>query len=94
MCSSKASDLKPRIRNVTMDIDPFQLNGAHHISYSGVVLSAACVAAGRAMSSTSLIHAVLRVEQLMTAGIYEPIERRQSRIIIQCLPVLEYLLPW
>lgn len=35
---------------------------------AGVVLSAACVAAGRAMSSTSLIHAVLRVEQLMTAG--------------------------
>lgn len=35
---------------------------------SGVVLSAACEAAGRAMSPTSLVHAVLRVEQLMTAG--------------------------
>ena len=33
-----------------------------------MVLSAACVAAGRAMSPTSLVHAVLRVEQLMTAG--------------------------
>ncbi|CAN0311308.1 unnamed protein product, partial [Ectocarpus fasciculatus] len=35
---------------------------------AGVVLSAVCVAAGRAMSPTSLVHAVLRVEQLMTAG--------------------------
>ncbi|CAM9908431.1 unnamed protein product, partial [Hapterophycus canaliculatus] len=35
---------------------------------AGVVLSAVCVAAGRAMSSSSLVHAVLRVEQLMTAG--------------------------
>eukprot|EP00903_Cladosiphon_okamuranus_P018207 g16748.t1 len=35
---------------------------------AGAVLSAACVAAGRAMSPSSLVHAVLRVEQLMTAG--------------------------
>lgn len=35
---------------------------------AGVVLSAVCVAAGRAMSPSSLVHAVLRVEQLMTAG--------------------------
>lgn len=38
--------------------------------FAGVVLSAACVAAGRAMSPSSLVHAVLRVEQLMTAGRY------------------------
>lgn len=38
------------------------------IHCAGVVLSAACVAAGRAMSPSSLVHAVLRVEQLMTAG--------------------------
>ncbi|CAB1121170.1 FK/GFPP [Ectocarpus sp. CCAP 1310/34] len=36
---------------------------------AGVVLSVVCVAAGRAMSPTSLVHAVLRVEQLMTAGL-------------------------
>lgn len=35
---------------------------------AGVVLSSVCVAAGRAMTRTSLVHAVLRVEQLMTAG--------------------------
>jgi len=47
----------------------------------GVVLSAACVAAGRAMSSGSLVHAVLRVEQLMTAGECQPIFLHRSRYL-------------
>lgn len=42
--------------------------GGACFDFAGVVLSAACVAAGRAMSPSSLVHAVLRVEQLMTAG--------------------------
>lgn len=63
---------------------------------AGVVLSAACVAAGRPMSSTSLVHAVLRVEQLMTAGklvwlvrILESCYRSSGLTNIFCRVILE-----
>ena len=54
-------------------------------SHAGVVLSAACMAAGRVMSSTSLIHAVLRVEQLMTAGDHRYCTPYQYSSVSQCM---------
>lgn len=50
---------------------------------AGVVLSAACVAAGRSMSSKSLVHAVLRVEQLMTAGEFSDRLIRRLMILVE-----------